>query len=100
MPFPGQRVAENDVDIVILRRPGERPANAIIGGDNRIDVARATRVNLDREIVSGYPLQGGDNFEDRITASVAAIQRHRCAALGDCGLTGASSSTICVCGVP
>ena len=75
MAFPGERVADDRVEVVKLRSPVQHLTDAVCGGDRHHDVAGAAVGKVHREIAADGMANRVQHFADRIAAAVAAIQR-------------------------
>src|SRR5687767_3379464 len=73
--LPRERVRDNRVEIVELRLPAEQGANTLRAGHDRSRIAGPPLRQLDLEILAGDALDRIDHLQDRVAASIAAIER-------------------------
>src|SRR5271169_4450693 len=78
-PFPGERVADNGVEVVELRAPVERRPHARDIGHQRGRIAGAPCRDCDRKIALADAPHRLDYLEYRSAVAVAAIECCACA---------------------
>src|SRR3954452_5304401 len=79
-PLPGERMRHNGVEVLELRRPVERGADAADIGHEADRIAGPASDHLHRQLQPGDALDGGDHLQQLIAVAIAAVERHRSAA--------------------
>src|SRR5690349_7279905 len=74
MAFPGQRMADDGVEIVELRVPVQHFADAICGGDRHHDIAGPARAEVHRERMADRAANRIQHLPYRIAAPVTAVE--------------------------
>src|SRR5215472_14546593 len=75
--FPAERMPHDGFEIVELRPPVQRCADAADVGDHGHDVAWPPRCMLDGKISPGDAPHCLDGLQHGVAATIAAVQRHR-----------------------